>query len=304
VLDNNSTDNSYERIKKYRKFGVKVWRNKKNMGVISHNKLITMAKGKYVHVLHSDDAVYPTFIEECVRLMENNPNVGFTVTEREEIDENGNLLEPVPPFYNTSCIIPGASQKSVLTMASYYVPSQTVIKREILERVGLYDMTYFMDWWMLYSCSCISDMGCINKVLCKYRVWSRNDSSYMTRNLLMPVCGFLIRQSFFNFARFENEQAILDRHDAAIYKQADLTLKLSTQAIRAGLLDVGKRYLYLALSQNEDIHKSELYKAIDEYLSMPNVSGYDIDYFLMRRGLAGKRTQSYDPPQGFKVYKE
>ena len=171
VLDNNSTDNSYKRIKKYRKNGVKTWRNKVNIGVISHNKLITLAKGKYVHVLHSDDAIYPTFIEECAQLMENNPNVGIAVTEREEIDGDGNLLEPVPPFYNTSCIIPGMSQKGVLTMASYYVPSQTVYKREILERAGLYNIACFMDWWMLYSCSCMSDMGCINKILCKYRVW-------------------------------------------------------------------------------------------------------------------------------------
>lgn len=262
-----------------------------------------MARGKYVHVLHSDDMVYPTFIEECVKLMENNPNVGFTVTEREEIDGEGNLLEPVPPFYNTSCIIPGISQKGVLTMASYYIPSQTVCKREVVERTGLYNISLFMDWWMLYACSCLSDMGVINKVLCKYRVWSRNESSYLTRNMLMPILGYFTRQEIFKYARWEKEEAILKRESESMYKQADLTLKLSVNVIREGEADLAKRYLYLALSQSEDIHKSELYKAINEYLKVEKVERLDIDEFLEKRGLVGKRTKSYDPPEGYKVYK-
>ena len=118
----------------------------------------------------------------------------------------------------------------------------------------------------------------------------------------MPLLGFKTRQDFFSLARFENEKVILDRQGEAIYKQADLTLKLSIQVIREGLLDIGRKYLYLALSQSEDIHKGDLYKAIDEYLSLPNISGNDIDGFLMKKGLEGKRTQSYDPPSGFKVY--
>lgn len=302
VLDNKSTDNSYFRAKKFKKYGVKVLKNKFNMGVISHNKLITLAKGKYVHILHSDDIIYPTFIEECVNLMEKYPNVGFTVTEREEIDQYGNIIDSAPFFYNTSCIIPGASQKGVLMMASYYVPSQTVYRREILEMVGMYNITYFMDWWMLYTCSSISDMGCINKILCKYRIWPLTDSGYMTRNLLMPICGFSIRHTFFDIARFDNDKCILDRYDAAIYKQADLTLKLATQVIKEGLFETGKRYLYLALSQCEEISESELYKVINEYLNLPNKTEEDINEILKKKGLAGRRILSYDPPKGFKVY--
>lgn len=302
VLDNCSSDNSFEVIKKYKKRGVRIYKNKENIGVLSHNKIITMANGKYVHILHSDDEIMPTFIEECITLMENNPNVGFTVAERVEIDEAGKEIAPYLPFYNVSCIIPGQSQKSVLTMASYFVPSQTVYKLDIIEQIGLYDISFFMDWWMLYGLSCLCDMGCINKPLVRYRVWPNNESGYMTKELLMPIVGFLTRQEIFKFARLEGDEKILKRYDQAMNKQADLTLKLSVQVIKMGLLDKGKRYLYLALSQSEEIVSSLLYKALNEYLSMENKLGYDIEEYLTSKGLWSKRNTSYDPPDGFILY--
>lgn len=306
VLDNHSTDDSYKIAKEYRKYGVKVYRNKRNMGAHSHNRLICMSKGKYVHVLHSDDAILPTFIEECVNLMEKHPNVGFTVTERYEVDESSNPIPMAPPFYNTSCIIPAEQQKSVLLMASYYVPSQTVIRKEILERIGLYkiEITTFMDWWLLYECSSISDMGCINKPLCQYRVWKASDTNYMTKHMIMPLAGFLNRMSMIEIAREENDLPMLERETAAVYKQADLTLKLGVDVIRYGLMDTGRKYLSMAQAFSLDIIKSDLYIAIKKYLDESDKSGITIDEYLEQCGLSGKRNQSYDPPNGFIIYED
>jgi glycosyltransferase involved in cell wall biosynthesis len=305
VLDNRSTDQSYKIAKRYRKYGVKVHRNRKNMGVESHNLLINLSRGEYIHILHSDDSIEPTFIEECVCLMERYPNVGFTVTERQEMDADSNFIETAPPFYNTSCIIPAQSQRCVILMASYYIPSETVFRRSVVEQVGRYevDITNFMDWWLLYKCSCISDMGCINKPLCRYRIWGKSETSYMTKNMIMPLNGFLIRAKMLDFARAENDERMLEREAAAVLKQADLTVKLGVDVIREGMLQLGRKYLSLAEAYSFHIKSTPLYQATDEYLQKPDLQQkQDIDSFLIGQGLFGKRNQSYDPPEDYIPY--
>lgn len=303
VLDNHSTDHSFEIAKKYRRRGVRVYQMPFNIGVSSHNLLIKLARGKYIHVLHSDDMVLPEFIEKCVTLMEKNDRVGFTVTERLEINEKGELLETAPPFYNTSCIVPAESQKCVILMASYYIPSQTVYRRSVIERTGLYEVTItnFMDWWMLYKCSCISDMGVINEKLCRYRIWPGSETSYMVKHMYMPIQGYLNRVTMLRQAELDHDRRMLERADAAVEKQADLTLKLSTEVIRDGDYDMGRRYLELARAFSLNIVKSRLYEAIDAYLK--NNTGQAIDEYLGSLGLCGRRNQSYDPPEDYILYK-
>lgn len=301
VLDNCSTDNSYQVAKKYRKQGVKVFRNRYNLGVQSHNKVIEMSSGEFVHVLHSDDMIEPTFIEKCMKVMQKYPNVGVVVGERIEINERSESVSEPLFFYNTSCVIPAAKQRAVLVMASYYVPSQTFMRRSVLEQVGLYeiDITYFMDWWLLYKLCLISDFAVINEPLMKYRIWQSSDSSYMTKHMIMPLAGFLNRMSMIDNAYATGDIGIIEREEMAVTKQADLTLKLGVSVIRNGLYDVGDKYLYLAKAYDPEIINNSLFQAIEEFLQMENKNEMKIDLFLEKKGLAGARTKSYDPPEGF-----
>lgn len=302
ILDNGSTDDSWKKIKNYRSKGCYIYRNRKNIGVGSHNQLLSFARGKYVQLLHSDDIIEPTFIEECVRLMEKNPNVGLTFTERIEIDGEGNDLNTATPFYNCSCIIPGENQKTVLIMASYYVPSQTLYRRETIERAGLYTISSnnFMDWHLLYKCCCIADVGCIHKKLCRYRMWGESQTGYMTKEMLMPIRGYIQRYNIL-VNEIGNEK-VREREKMAKYKQADLTLKLGTDVIRDGDYEKGKRYLELARSFSLDITESPLYIAIDEYLRDKSIHSVNIKEYLIDKGLAGARVVSYDPPDGYISY--
>lgn len=301
VLDNKSTDRSYEVAKRYRSRGVRVYQNKVNIGVNSHNILFNLARGKYIHILHSDDAVLPEFITTCVELMEDHPNVGLTVTERIEMDKDSHLIDTAPPFYDRSCIIPGASEIGVLMMASYFVPSQTVFRKDVLERVGLYTLsiTNFMDWWLLYKCCCISDLGCIIKPLCRYRIWPASQTTHMIANMTMPITGFLNRWTMAGIEREKNNKEVIRREKAAVHKQADLTLKLGVDALRMGADDLGKKYLELAQAMSLEIAESELFLAIYSYLYQNEQNEKDIDKYLADKNLAGKRNRSYEPPSNY-----
>ncbi|MCR5667271.1 MAG: glycosyltransferase [Eubacterium sp.] len=300
VLDNCSTDRSFEIAKKYRKKGVRVVRNRKNLGAPSHNKLILMARGTYIQILHSDDILEPTYIEECVKVMEEHENVAVVCTERQEIDAQGNEIKMPPPFYNCSCIIPKERQQAVMIMASYFVPSQTFIRMSTLEQTGLYeiDVTYFMDWWLLYKCCRVGDLAVINKPLMRYRIWSSSDSSYMTLHMIMPMAGFLNRMCILKQGIEDQNTFLTERKDLFLNKHADLTVKWGITVIRGGHLDVGRKYLYLAQAFDEEIVNSPLYQAVDEFLNQEHPVGEKIDDFLKERDLVGVRNRSYDPPEG------
>ncbi len=302
-IDNGSNDDSMKIAKSYRKKGVKVFKNKYNIGVRSHNKIASLAKGEYIHILHSDDVVEPTFVEECIELMEENENVAVTVTERSEIDGNSQQIGEFLPFYNCSCIIPGIAQKAVLAMASYYVPSQTVFRTEVFRKAGQYDIHFFMDWWMLFLATNYGDVGCIHKPLMKYRIWASTETGYMVRNLLMPFSGYLIRQAIIDVAKLRNEIMVIEREEASMLKQADLTLKLAVDLLRIDMLEVARQYLHIAMFQSISIESSQLYKGLKSYIDTPEIhENESIDVYLNRLGLAGKRNQSYDPPSGYVLY--
>lgn len=85
VVDNASTDNTWEVIQRYKKQDkrIKAFRNNTNIGPVKNwCKCIDHATGKYAKILWSDDLISPDFIEKTVPWIEDK-NVGFVFTGTE-----------------------------------------------------------------------------------------------------------------------------------------------------------------------------------------------------------------------------
>lgn len=94
IVDDCSTDDSLQTINKYaeRDDRIKVLVNEKNSGAaISRNLALSMAKGKWIAFLDSDDLWLPEKLEKQVAFMEKN-SYSFTYHEYTEIDEDDNSL--------------------------------------------------------------------------------------------------------------------------------------------------------------------------------------------------------------------
>lgn len=95
IIDDASTDGSFEIIKKYAKKDkrIKFMRNKKNLGqteaLINSKKLI---KGKYFFKMDSDDIANPKRLEKQVNFLENNQNYIIVGSNLKVIDENSKLI--------------------------------------------------------------------------------------------------------------------------------------------------------------------------------------------------------------------
>ena len=91
VVDDGSTDNSKEVIKKFK--DVKLI-EQKNCGVsCARNRGIKEARNEYICFLDADDLWEEDFLEEIKRLIESFPQAIFYSTSHKMIDENGKVIK-------------------------------------------------------------------------------------------------------------------------------------------------------------------------------------------------------------------
>jgi glycosyltransferase involved in cell wall biosynthesis len=99
------------------------------------NLALSRASGKYVGILDSDDLWLPRKIEEQVAFMESHPDVGLIYGNGTAIDEHGRQLYVI--------YAPGHEEKNqpaqVLMDCYFLVPNNSLVRREIFERIGGFD---------------------------------------------------------------------------------------------------------------------------------------------------------------------
>jgi len=95
IVDDCSTDETDEIVKKFNDARIKYVKNDRNSGAaISRNKALLQAKGRWIAFLDSDDVWEPEKLEKQVSFMERN-NYIFSYTCYTEIDENSNPIGTV-----------------------------------------------------------------------------------------------------------------------------------------------------------------------------------------------------------------
>ena len=94
VWDDASTDNTVKIIKQFKDKRIKLFRNKKNLGLgKSRIRAQKLLKGEYVAILDADDFFEKKKIQEQVQILNNHKNVGLTSTWTKIQDLNGNQVK-------------------------------------------------------------------------------------------------------------------------------------------------------------------------------------------------------------------
>ncbi len=93
IIDDHSTDNSWEIIQEYQDKRIVSIRNEVNQrsGVI-RNAIDNYTSGKYIAIHHSDDLWEPTKIEKQVNYLDTHQDVGAVFTHATIIDENNTIV--------------------------------------------------------------------------------------------------------------------------------------------------------------------------------------------------------------------
>ena len=134
IVDYKSSDETVPIAKRYELADarVKVYTNETNLSQFpNRNKAASLAKGKYIKYVDSDDMIYPWSLEYCVEMMEEYPGAGMGILyTKNKID-----MEYLNP---AETIQKNFFESSILNIG----PVGTILNRELFEKAGYFNTNY------------------------------------------------------------------------------------------------------------------------------------------------------------------
>lgn len=194
IVDDGSMDGTYEIASQYAKDDnrIKVLRQNNSGVSIARNNGYRQSIGKYLGFLDADDIWLPTNLAEKVAYLEVHPSVGLVHTDMRFVDANlnpvghinigleGNVLDDLLLW--EECVIPS--------------PSSILVKREIVEKAGLFDkrLSTAADQEFFFRVASITEIGRIPKALGLYRTHSANMSKNVALLEMDHILAFRIAE--------------------------------------------------------------------------------------------------------------
>lgn len=187
IGDNASTDNTYDIVQKFQKIDsrIKYYKNEINLGYSGNcNKLISMAKGDYVAIYHSDDIYDLKIVEKEVEVLEANIDLLGVFTIYEKIGEHGEIIKnsKYPIISDEEVIKVNLDEYINIILekgGSCFCCPTSMIKKDIYNKLNGYDvdLKYIEDQDMWGRILLNGSIGIINQKLLKYRIHSKQGSS-------------------------------------------------------------------------------------------------------------------------------
>lgn len=281
--DDQSTDESYEIAlnwrRKFKEKGIffKVGENKRSVGGDMNEKKVSIsAEGEYSYILSGDNAINPTFIERCISILENNPNVGTVITHREKIDENGKKYQTAP-FYNKDCIINGESQAAVFMSEDIATAGQRMVRRATLQRTRQFRRVWNVvgDWYdnFLFALGG-GDVAYIKDPLFQCRLHAETEATESELNLLVAAEQYQLLNSFCALADAFDATKPQARYEEAVENLGNKCLRYALKMYQNKRNDVAYKYLLLAKVYKRDVSESRQYTSLIE---MKGLYGSDLE---------------------------
>ena len=186
IVDDSSEDNSVEIIKSFCKDKrIKLICHDKNKGLTQSVKTgLKYAKGEWIAFLESDDLWRENTLEERVRAIKNNPQVGIIFNDVEEFGDDNTILAVKNKLDKNRVKISKLNfPKNIfydLNIENFLLTfSAVMIKKEILDDCPLdTPIDALLDWWIFIHISFNNEAFYINKKLTK---WRQHKNSYLFR---------------------------------------------------------------------------------------------------------------------------
>lgn len=167
IVDDNSSDNTYEVIDKFSKIDnrIKKFKLSNNFGAAkARNLALKNSKGRFIAYLDADDIWYDEKIEKQVKFMLDN-NYGFSCTSYEVIDDSGKSLNKFI-IMAEELDYKGFLINNLIQTVGVIVDTQ-IVSRELLKMPNMRRRQDAATWLQVlkqgYSC-----YG-MNNILAKYR---------------------------------------------------------------------------------------------------------------------------------------
>ena len=140
ISDNASTDDTGLICRTYagRDQRIRYHRNEVNLGAAdNYNIVFHLAEGEYFKWAAADDLLAPEFLERCVDVLDNEPDVVLSYTQTAEIDQDGNTLRHFPAKPGSGSPIPSERFFEIVCKSVPVVSIFGLMRTEILRQTML-----------------------------------------------------------------------------------------------------------------------------------------------------------------------
>ncbi|MDD1653051.1 MAG: glycosyltransferase, partial [Methanomicrobiales archaeon] len=189
VVDNASTDDTATVVASFTDPRLTYLRNDRNLGLFGNcNRCIEIARGKYLHILHSDDTIPPEFTATCVAFLEAHPDVGMTFTGAQV--EAAGTVTAVDYAGSTEVYPPPEGFRRILRDRNVVVCPSVMARREVLLRHGGFppEYPYASDLALWLRISRTEPVAFVHGTRIRYRQGSHSESH---RLLFESATGYL-----------------------------------------------------------------------------------------------------------------
>lgn len=299
VLDNHSTDNSWNVLSGFSRKGVRINRNPVNILNATYRVLSDyLSDAKYFLLLGADDVLMPDFIEKAVGIFEKYPNVGYVHGERSFILPDNTEIE-LDPFFKMSFICPGEDIMPLYLVTTIAHPAQGVIRRSAFEAIGGYEMEVDhmnADRSLWFYLSAVADYAYIREKSCKIRVNEQTETALTQKNFQHPLLCHMIVNDCLRFAQQFNFPKALRRKSEAYERLSRELCGYAGGSIAHGDFITCERYLHYAEVLNDEITKNDIYQSL---LKMCETRYVDEEFLKSINVAHTARKRGYQPPENF-----
>lgn len=140
ISDNASTDSTMQICQEYaaRDSRIKYHRNLENIGAAANfNRTFQLARSPYFKWAAADDVLSPTFLEKCVEILDQNPNVVLSYTKANRIDSSGAVDGAYDYLMRVDHPAPHIRFHDLIMVNHFCVAAFGVSRRDVLSKTPL-----------------------------------------------------------------------------------------------------------------------------------------------------------------------
>lgn len=181
VVDDGSTDQSLEMIKKFGDSRIKILANPENKGIVySRNRGLGEARGVYYAPFDADDMAQPGKLSKQIEFLKKNPDYGMVGSFATIVDHAGK-----PTGKRWKLPAPAARIPSILLFRNYFVHSSLVIRKSAMPPDGYADGFDRVEDYLLASKISSKHKTCnLPEYLINYRVHPQNSTADYDKTVL------------------------------------------------------------------------------------------------------------------------
>lgn len=171
IGDNCSPDNTGEIVREFTDPRIRYVRHEANLGPFGNmNRLLELARGEYVCIVHDDDRYLPDFIAKEAAMLDANPSAGMVHCAIYETNEQGER-QRAERAYPTTRLLPGKHEFIRFLQGHNVVCSSVMARRAAYQQAGPFEGRHICaDFLMWLKFALIADVAYIAEPLLERRV--------------------------------------------------------------------------------------------------------------------------------------